>query len=213
MDTTHKRGETKKALYVFLCSLLGMLIFIILQKSTLLLLTILLGNQGDIAVEGYASPFYQFETISYLVALFFGGWYGVWLGLHWYGIVYEAGRGGLLYAFWGNLMHHEAPREEKAATSPARASAPVVNSMPSQAKWQFDDLAKLKAPSRPMSTEPDEWSTKVQVKPSVASNPNSRPAAKKAVKKTTVQRTAPLEEKPKKAVRRRTTAKKTTVTK
>ncbi len=212
MEPTIKRGESKKALYIFLCSLLGMLIFVMLQKSTLLLLTTLLTNQGEFNFIGVSSLLYKFETISYLLALFFGGWYGVWLGLHWHEIVYESGRGGLLYAFWGNMMHHE-PDTQSTAKQPVRASQAASNAtLSNNREWQFDDLAKLKSPSRPPSSGSEEWTKKVSVKPAVAVTTKTKTTPRKPIKRTVTLATEPISValSPKKTTSRKRAPKKTT---
>lgn len=72
----------KKSFYIFLCAMLGMMLFVLLQRS-LLLLGFLFG------FNVLAPAIQQLDYVSFLLFLFSGLWYGIWLGLHWYGAVYE----------------------------------------------------------------------------------------------------------------------------
>ncbi len=95
------RSGLKKSLYIFLCSLLGVLLFITLQHSILLLYVTLVVLQF-----GVTTPLDQLLAVNYatlVVCVFLGGWYGAWLGLYWYALVYESGsRKG--------FVHHLAQR-------------------------------------------------------------------------------------------------------
>lgn len=209
MDQEIHHGGSKKALYIFLCSLLGILLFVILQKSATLLLAELFSSFDGSSFEGYTSDVIRFETFTYILALFFGGWYGVWLGLHWYDIVYEKGRGGLLYAFWGNMVRdHGSVPKPKAQAVPEQ---PKKNPVPASSSWRFDDLVKMSAA---VVKNDQEWSTKVSVKPKKEMAPVRAAApVKKVVKKTTQVKTAALDTaemvKPKKtaSARKKTSAK------
>ena len=76
----------KKSLYVFMCSVLGVLLFLTLEHSLLFLLVI------GATVWGWQLDYERilaFNVGVMMVTGFLGGWYGVWLGLHWYRGVYE----------------------------------------------------------------------------------------------------------------------------
>ncbi len=79
----------KKSLYVFLCSIMGMLLFLILHRLGALAYFSLTGSdlyqglRGDMLLE---------LALEYFTLFFFilaGSWYGIWLGLGWYNMVYE----------------------------------------------------------------------------------------------------------------------------
>jgi hypothetical protein len=79
----------KKSLYVFLCSLLGMLLFLILHR----LLVIGYFSLTSRNLLDYFSYNLVLEMAVEYLTLFFailaGSWYGIWLGLGWYAWVYE----------------------------------------------------------------------------------------------------------------------------
>lgn len=196
-----KVQSSKKALYLLLCGVLGMILFVIIQQAAILLLILLLINQ--LGGEAGAAQFQMFDSLTYVLAMFFGAWYGVWLGLHWYEIVYEQGRRGLFHAFLGRLANGN-----KLATSPVEktpiiarpqpspkppATQPQVAAKPVSSTWRFEDLARL----RPVTPRPDrvepavldaEWIKKVAVKPSYRRQDKKVANAKPATKSATTRR-------------------------
>lgn len=88
----------RKSLYIFLSSLLGTLLFLILHRVVSFLF-------GWAIVSGYTFLGFgmnsiELQAMDYLTLMFslmFGAWYGIWLGLYWYEVVYEQRlRGGLV---------------------------------------------------------------------------------------------------------------------
>ena len=80
----------RKALYLFLSSLLGMLLVLMFHRSAFVIFDIL----GDYyPASTLLNPNYYYVALAdfctMLLAMFIGGWYGIWLGLHWYKMVYE----------------------------------------------------------------------------------------------------------------------------
>lgn len=80
----------KKSLYVFLCSILGILIFLVIHRLILIVYFLI--------AAAYPQAFYgNMENLEFIAAdfitlflvLIFGSWYGIWLGLKWYESVYE----------------------------------------------------------------------------------------------------------------------------
>lgn len=83
-------SEIRRSLYVFLSSLLGVLLFIILHR--LLVFGYVLLLDSSYSVFSFGMSFLELLALEYLtliVAVILGGWYGTWLGLYWYGAVYE----------------------------------------------------------------------------------------------------------------------------
>jgi hypothetical protein len=94
-------GGVKKSVYIFLCSLLGALLFLVLHQLVVFayLIISLYGGFSFATGAGYM----QFVAVDYVTlffALVFGSWYGIWLGDYWYEMVYERGdwRGALYHA-------------------------------------------------------------------------------------------------------------------
>ncbi len=94
-----------KALYVFLCMIMGMILFAIFHRAVVVIYYILLNTNYETFSFGITEATVQaIDFFTLLVALFFGGWYGTALGLHWYRLVYEEKPGvGLFHGF---IPHH-----------------------------------------------------------------------------------------------------------
>lgn len=93
-------GGVKKSVYVFLCSLLGVLLFLVLHRL-LVLWYLILVNSG-VFVWSEADSYLKFLAVDYItltLAMLAGSWYGIWLGSYWYEQVYELG------AWKGSWLH------------------------------------------------------------------------------------------------------------
>ncbi len=161
-----------KAFYIFLCSIMGMVLFVIFHRAIIVIYYILLDyNFGSYAMGLSMSDVQMIDFFTGAIAMFIGGWYGVWLGLHWYGLVYEGEHeAGLLHGF---LPHHwrkharMARKAEKATMQmpefPKTIHVPVTQhasgfeqfkSIKPTARekmpWDFDDLdeTEKKAPAK-----------------------------------------------------------------
>jgi hypothetical protein len=114
-------GGAKKALYVYLCSFLGVLLFLIIHRSLFFFFYFLLDIDYTSFSFGFDTLQVQaFDMATLIISLFLGGWYGVWLGMNWYDLVYGSGHTGWLYAskYWwkGFMPHHDS--QALAATQP-----------------------------------------------------------------------------------------------
>jgi hypothetical protein len=90
----------EKSFYVFMCGLLGVLLFVILQQSLILIHYVLLDKNFATYSAGLTiTDLRAIALITLFFAVFFGMWYGIWLGLHWYGLVYEQGEAPLFHGF------------------------------------------------------------------------------------------------------------------
>ncbi len=95
----------RKALYVFLSSILGMLLFTMFHRAVFVIYEIL-GNFFPV----FSLLHLPFRTMAildfttFLLALFVGGWYGVWIGMNWYKMIYEDR--GVNTWFHGFVPHH-----------------------------------------------------------------------------------------------------------
>ncbi len=80
----------KKSLYIFLTAVLGVLMFLLLDRIVVFFYLFL-------AAGGYIVPpftYLQFLVVDYfilIVVMMLGAWYGIWLGLYWYDKIYEQG--------------------------------------------------------------------------------------------------------------------------
>lgn len=82
----------KKSLYIFLSSLLGVLLFLTLHRIiAFFFLALQIVDYRDFNFGLSYMEFAALDYVTLVLALMLGAWYGVWLGNYWYGLVYEAG--------------------------------------------------------------------------------------------------------------------------
>ena len=139
----------KKSLYVFLCCIMGALLFLILHRILVFSYLALLNYDYDMFNFGLSYfNFLVWDYFTLILALLAGGWYGVWLGIYWYEAVYqESDHAG----FIGHLISRYWPTKPGAynlKTRIAAASKKVEGDL-----WQLEDLAK-KATTIPPTAMP-----------------------------------------------------------
>jgi hypothetical protein len=148
------RKAASKALYLFLCSILGMVLFAMLHRAIFVLYDLLLVMDYDTYSLGLtADGIMALDYITLLVALFFGGWYGTLLGMDWYSIVYGPNAvkrpAGMFHGFVPHNWRHGRKAVTKSVSS-AKAAAtnvftPVTVPVVSKIKeWSFEDLIATK---------------------------------------------------------------------
>lgn len=97
-------GGVKKSVYLFLSSILGVLLFLILHRLSVFIYLLLVSY--GIVGGGPSWSYMQFLAFDYatlLISLLFGSWYGIWLGNFWYEQVYEKGE-------WRGMLAHMRSR-------------------------------------------------------------------------------------------------------
>jgi hypothetical protein len=105
-------GGVKKSAYIFLCSILGVLLFLVLDRIVVFWY-IILAAYGVFGNVGFSSvQFVATDYIIMLLAMLCGSWYGIWIGSYWYELVYE--RGSWRNAFF-QAKEHLMPRKKKDA--------------------------------------------------------------------------------------------------
>jgi hypothetical protein len=125
----------KKALYIFLTSLLGVLLFLILDRVVVFFYLYLLA--GGYITTGM--DYYQYLALDYfslVIIMMLGAWYGVWLGLSWYARVYEEkSHGGLVHHISTKYFQGRKPKdmESKMASIKQRLETDM---------WELEKLAK-----------------------------------------------------------------------
>ncbi len=157
MNNNNQVEGARKALYLFLTSILGMLLFVTLHRALTLLYLVLLSYNYESFSFGLS--FLQHQAINYLTlvaAMFLGGWYGVWLGMHWYEIVYEKIKAPQWFGLSGKLFDHSQNMKASSSSPQKSAFTPVAEGaktyklsdlrrhLPS---WNMEDLARPSAPS------------------------------------------------------------------
>lgn len=145
----------RKALYLLLSSLLGMLLVLMFHRAVFVIYEIL-GDMFPI------NPILNIDLLyvavadffTMLLAMFFGSWYGIWLGMHWYKIIYEDR--GFTSWFHGFVPHHwrSKPVKDVSATRPrtivahGKTSDGFRTMRPTRIEpvWSFEDFKKAEKP-------------------------------------------------------------------
>lgn len=104
-------GGVKKSVYVFLCSLLGVLLFLVLHRIGMMLyvLLVIYGVFQWASTAAYIQ-FLAFDYVTLLLAMLCGSWYGIWLGNYWYEQVYELGAWS---GAWRHFRHQLMPAKTR----------------------------------------------------------------------------------------------------
>ena len=166
-------GGFKKSVYVFLSSLLGVMLFLVLDRIIVLsyLLLVTTGVAPWHSVYSYLE-FLAVDYITLLLAMLCGSWYGIWLGTYWYERVYEQGSWhGVFYS----LRHALSPDRTKSWE--LKRKVETVRGKLEEDLEQVEDLVE-ELPSRqaePAAVQP------VATEPVVLAVPKKRPVRKKSV--------------------------------
>src|SRR3989338_8019419 len=139
-------SELRKSVYIFLCSLLGIMLFLALHRILISMVVLWLN-----ASSGY-NPFFGFsyleflalDYVSLIIAVILGAWYGIWLCIYWYKKVYEEGTHG------GLVSHIATNYWPNKTTSRLKAKIEVAQKHLRDDLWQLEDLSK----SLPATQEP-----------------------------------------------------------
>ncbi len=191
------RKAVTKSLYLFLCSILGMILFAMLHRAIFVLYGLLL--QIDFQTYSFGvseAGIYLIDFFTMTAAIFLGGWYGTLLGIDWYSIVYGPNAENPGRMFHGFVPHHWRNGKNKTDKKSARpavksetVSVPVSEKVSAilnthiadtpevvqkVREWTFDDLLAKPTPAKKTTTR------KTTVKSTT----------KKTVRKTTAKRTA-----------------------
>lgn len=132
--------EFKRAFYVFLSGLMGVLLFLVMQRSIWLLWVIFFSHSPamtSLQIVDDSQGYVLLDSITLVLAVVFGGWYGVWLGLHWYDVAYvEKTYKGLITRFVG-FVSVKSPKKTKVSMK----SSPVQNEY--AAFWNIQDVSSI----------------------------------------------------------------------
>ncbi len=182
-----------KAFYVMLCAILGVMLFVVIQRALSLIYYLLLNT--NFKTYSFGLDYFQLSWLNFLSmlgALFFGLWYGVWLGLHWYDMVYEEGQGGV----WQHIKQHwpgrsELAQDKKSVAPTMSAPAPAPTSVTIKPTLRTENLSsRLSDKSAAESWDLDDLLKKdavIEAAVQVVTKPKAkRPAAKRkpAIKKS-----------------------------
>lgn len=167
METQTTYYKFRKFIYLAMCSLLGVLLFVFLEQLLVQLLTFG-AESGYVLLTLTQESANLLSSLGTIVALCAGAWYGVWLGSHWHEKVYGEGATG------GFISHltSSAPRE----TSSNNNSKTFKDTF-----WQMDDLVDM----------PEEPQKKVVVKRVRAQTPKTSKVSTPRLQSTTTAKKPP----------------------
>lgn len=171
------RKAVNKSLYLFLCSILGMILFSMLHRALFVMYGLLLEINFQTYSFGLTDA--AIRTIDFLTmvtAMFLGGWYGTLLGIDWYSLVYGPNaerKAGLFHGFLPHNWRDGKPKKSASAASSKPAvksetvsvpvmekvstilNTPIAETPPIVQKvreWTFDDLLAKPAPVKKTAT-------------------------------------------------------------
>jgi hypothetical protein len=87
--TAGRFANFKKSLYLYLSSLLGMLLFLLVHRIVVFLVFVWASSAGSLITWDKYLLFMGLDYFTLILFLMLGSWYGIWLGMYWYKRVYE----------------------------------------------------------------------------------------------------------------------------
>ncbi|MBI5530179.1 MAG: hypothetical protein HY918_01630 [Candidatus Doudnabacteria bacterium] len=125
----------KKSFYIFLASLLGVILFLVLHRIVMFGYLYLLAG-GYVGTDmGYAE-FIMLDYFTLMLTLMFGAWYGIWIGMYWYERVYELkSHPGFVAHLSSKFFNGNAKKIESKMVQ--------VRERLEEDLWQMEDLAKV----------------------------------------------------------------------
>ncbi len=125
----------KKSLYLFLSSLLGVMLFLTIHRIIIFLLLIFSGASGNLYYGLSSLGFSAIDYLTLIITLMLGAWYGIWVGSYWYGKVYEEKIHGGVVSFFAN-------RYWSGKVGHLRRQMAVTASHLENDIWDLEDLVK-----------------------------------------------------------------------
>ena len=125
----------KKSLYIFLSCILGVALFLILDRIIIFAYAYLI-TAGIMSASFVYGKFIFIDVFSLILSAMAGAWYGIWLGMNWYSQVYEVGSHG---GFADHLAKKLWPVSKPKNLGSKLAS---VKEHLEKDLWQLESLAK-----------------------------------------------------------------------
>lgn len=135
--------KIRKFIYLVLCALLGVVLFLFLEQLIYQLLT-LLATRGWVIANFTSEMLTLIYSVSTIAALGFGAWYGVWVGSYWHSVVYVSGSRpqGFFYHLKNNDQTKDVKQKIAKSSVPelklSRKSPTMISS-----GWQVEDLMSM----------------------------------------------------------------------
>jgi len=125
----------KKSLYVFLSSMLGVMLFLVIHRILIFLILVFSGAGGNFYLGFSYLGFLAIDYFTLLIVLMLGAWYGIWLGNYWFEKVYEERlHGGFVSLLASRLW---PKRVSKLRQKMVSATEHLENDV-----WELEDLVK-----------------------------------------------------------------------
>ena len=139
--------NVKKSLYVFLCSIMGALLFLILHQ--ILAFGYLMLLYANYQTFSFGLSFIALMALDYLtliIVIMLGAWYGIWLGIYWFGMVYETNGNG----FIEHMVKNYWPSGRRQISSGLRSKIAAVESKLEGDFMELENLSEQspKAPAK-----------------------------------------------------------------
>lgn len=135
-----------KALYLFLCSILGMVLFAMLHRAIFVLYDLVLIYDFEVYSFGMnQSTLLAVDFLTMIAALFFGGWYGTVLGIDWYARVYGPNAEIKAGLFHGFIPHHWRGEKDVSQVKSVMPSIAPVTVKPTAKASSIKPVAKVTA--------------------------------------------------------------------
>ena len=128
----------KKSFYIFLTSILGALLFLIMHRLIVFVYLYLVATEVVFTGINYY-VFLAWDYFSLIITMMLGLWYGIWLGLFWFRKVYEeSSHGGLVHHLSKKIFKPSVPQELANKMSDIKERL-------EQDLWQLEDLTQTAA--------------------------------------------------------------------
>lgn len=179
----------RKALYIFLSSLLGMLLLLMFHRAVFVIYEILGSFYPNCTWLHISLPtLFSLDFFTMMVVVFIGGWYGVWLGLNWYHMIYE--ERGVTTWFHGFIPHHWRKSSPKKVSSKSEADSFLEHIMSSRTQVAPKKIIVNAKPHSSRTTEFSSTRAKLESMPapswSIDDAEPEKPVKKKVVRKKRV---------------------------
>jgi hypothetical protein len=155
---SNRSGNFKKSLYLFLSSLLGSLLFLVIHQAVVVIIFLVFGvARGGLASSESYMLFWVFDYFTLVLVLMLGSWYGIWLGMYWYEKVYEEeSHKGFVSHLW-NRVRPASLRTDKFKVRLQTAKQTFQEDLK-----EFEELAKDLPPAVVANNIPSSVSVKIK---------------------------------------------------
>ena len=154
---SNKPSSFKKSLYLFLSSLLGSLLFLVIHQAAVVIIFVFGVARGGLASFESYMLFWVFDYFTLVIVLMLGSWYGIWLGMYWYEKVYEEeSHKGFISHIWNRV------RLAPFRTDEFQVRLQTTKQTFQEGLKEFEELAKDLPPTVVVNNIPSSVSIKIK---------------------------------------------------